>query len=171
MVDGAKPQPPQRFKPADFLEWARKQKALAKEVISCYEAGPTGFWLHRQLTALGVRNYVVCPTRLDERYQGVANDRTDALELATRLDRYVAGNDRALAVVRVPTEAVMDGRRVFVFLPEEGRLATRNIRIGLSNWDWSEVLEGVSPDEWVVVNVDNPDLEDGAAAVRLEEAP
>ena len=48
-----------------------------------------------------MRNYVVCPTRLDERHQGVANDRTDALELATRLDRYVAGNDRALAVVRV----------------------------------------------------------------------
>jgi len=57
------------------------------------------------LTALGVRNYVVCPTRLDERHQGVANDRTDALELATRLDRYVAGNERALAVVQVPTEA------------------------------------------------------------------
>src|SRR3974390_1686858 len=105
MVDGAKPQPPQSFKPAAFLEWARKQKALAKEVISCYEAGPTGFWLHRQLTALGIGNYVVCPTCLDERRQGVGHDRTDALELATRLDRYVAGNDRALAVVRVPTEA------------------------------------------------------------------
>ena len=90
MIDGAKPQPPQTFKPAAFLEWAKKQVALAKEVISCYEAGPTGFWLHRQLTALGVRNYVVCPTCLDERRHGVANDRTDALELATRLDRYVA---------------------------------------------------------------------------------
>ncbi len=105
MMDGAKPQPPQTFKPADFLAWAKKQVALAQEVISCYEAGPTGFWLHRKLTALGVRNYVVCPTCLDERRHGVANDRTDALELATRLDRYVAGNDRALAVVRVPTEA------------------------------------------------------------------
>ena len=84
MIDGAKPQPPQTFKPADFLAWAKKQVTLAKEVISCYEAGPTGFWLHRQLTALGVTNYVVCPTRLDERHQGVANDRTDALELATR---------------------------------------------------------------------------------------
>ena len=105
MIDGAKPQPPQTFKPADFLAWAKKQAALAQEVISCYEAGPTGFWLHRKLTALGVCNYVVCPTRLDERHHGVANDRTDALELATRLDRYLAGNDRALAVVRVPTEA------------------------------------------------------------------
>jgi transposase len=105
MIDGAKPQPPQSFKPADFLVWAKKQVALAKEVISCYEAGPTGFWLHRQLTALGIRNYVVCPTCLDERHGGVNNDRTDALELATRLDRYLAGNDRALAVVRVPSEA------------------------------------------------------------------
>jgi hypothetical protein len=105
MIDGAKAQPPQTFKPADFLAWAKKQVALAKEVISCYEAGPIGFWLHRKLIALGVRNYVVCPTRLDERHQGVANDGTDALELATRLDRYVAGNDWALAVVRVPAEA------------------------------------------------------------------
>jgi transposase len=105
MVDGAKPQPPQTFIPKKFLEWVEKQQGLANEVVSCYEAGPTGFWLHRQLTALGVRNFVVCPTRLDERHRGVANDQTDATELATRLDRYLAGNDRALAVVRVPTEA------------------------------------------------------------------
>ena len=105
MVDGAKPQPPQTMKPAAFLAWVQQQKAQAQEVVSCYEAGPTGFWLHRRLTALGVRNYVVCPTCLDERRHGVANDRTDALELATRLDRYLAGNDKALAVVRVPTAA------------------------------------------------------------------
>lgn len=105
MVDGAKPQPPQKMKPEGFLEWVAKQKAQTAEVISCYEAGPTGFWLHRRLIALGVRSYVVCPTCLDERRAGVNNDRTDALELATRLDRFVAGNDKALAVVRVPSEA------------------------------------------------------------------
>ena len=55
--------------------------------------------------ALGIINYVICPSCLDERHGGVNNDRTDALELATRLDRYLAGNDRALAVVRVPSEA------------------------------------------------------------------
>jgi transposase len=105
LIDGAKPQPPQTFKPADFLAWAKQPVALAKEVLSGYEAGPTGFWRHRQLTELGVTHYGVCPTRLDERPQGVANDRKEALALATRWDRYVAGNDRALAVVRVPTEA------------------------------------------------------------------
>ena len=59
MVDGAKPQPPQKMTNERFLEWVAKQKAQAREVISCYEAGPTGFWLHRQLTALGIRNYVL----------------------------------------------------------------------------------------------------------------
>ena len=110
MVDGAKPQPPQTFKPAAFLTWVEKQQGLAQEVVSCYEAGPTGFWLHRRLTRLGVRNYVVCPTRLDERHRQVVNDRTDATELATRLDRYLAGNDKALALVRVPTEAQEQAR-------------------------------------------------------------
>ena len=42
MVDGAKPQPPQKMTIAGFLEWVAKQKAQAREVISCYEAGPLG---------------------------------------------------------------------------------------------------------------------------------
>jgi hypothetical protein len=61
MLDGAKPQPPQTMKPTEFPAWVQKQKAHAEEVVSCYEAGSTGFWLHRRLTALGVRSYVVCP--------------------------------------------------------------------------------------------------------------
>ena len=34
------------------------------EVISCYEAGYDGFWLHRQLSAHGIRNYVIDPASL-----------------------------------------------------------------------------------------------------------
>jgi len=74
-------------------------------------------------------------------------------------------------VVRVPTEAVMEGTRVYVFLPDQNRVAVRKIRTGLSNWDLTEVIEGVVPDELVVVNVDIPGLEDGAAAVRLKDEP
>src|SRR5260370_30703241 len=69
----------------------------------CYEAGPTGYGLHRRLQSRGVTNYVVCPTRLDSRGKGVNTDKTDALELLVRLDRYVAGNKKAFSVVRVPT--------------------------------------------------------------------
>jgi HlyD family secretion protein len=74
-------------------------------------------------------------------------------------------------VIRAPTEAVMDGRKVYVFSPAIGKLALRQIRAGLANWDLTEVIEGLTVDELVVVNVDNPDLADNAAAVRIKEEP
>jgi transposase len=86
-----------------FLEWAKAQVGLAEQVYSCYEAGPFGYGLHRKLTALGVNNVVTQPICLDERRTGVNHDKSDALALATRLDRRVAGNPCALAIVRVPT--------------------------------------------------------------------
>jgi len=61
--------------------------------------------LHRELVALGIRNVVVQPVCLDERHTGVNHDKSDAKELALRLDRYVSGNPDALATVRVPTPA------------------------------------------------------------------
>ncbi len=74
-------------------------------------------------------------------------------------------------VVRVPTEAVIEGKRVYVFLPDSGTLEQRTIRTGLSNWDWTEALEGLSPDDQVVVNVDSPKLENGVAAVLAKDEP
>jgi transposase len=101
--DGSKPQPPQKFTPAATVAWIKKQFELAHEVVTCYEAGPTGFWLHRQLAELGVTNYVVCPTALDSRKKGVNTDQTDSNELQSRLDRYLAGNKKAMSIVWVPT--------------------------------------------------------------------
>ena len=102
-LEGLNPQPPQKFTPARFLEWAKGQVEKGFQVISCYEAGPTGYSLHRKLTEMGVTNYVVCPTRLDSRGKGVNTDKTDAVELLVRLDRYVAGNRKSFSVVVVPT--------------------------------------------------------------------
>jgi transposase len=102
-LDGLNPQPPQRFAVGEILPWVRKLLDEGHRVYSCYEAGPTGYWLHRKLTEMGVVNYVVCPTRLDSRGKGVNTDKTDATELLVRLDRYLAGNKKAMAVVTVPT--------------------------------------------------------------------
>ena len=103
ILDHSAPQPAQRFHPSKFLEWVKTQIGLAGKVHSCYEAGPFGFVLHRQLEAVGVTNLVVQPVCLDEQHKGVNHDKSDARELALRLDRYVAGNTRALATVRVPS--------------------------------------------------------------------
>ena len=103
ILDQSTPQPAQKFTPAKFLKWIKTQVALAGQVHSCYEAGPFGYGLHRTLIQLGVDNQVIQPVCLDERRTGVNHDKSDAKELAQRLDRYVCGNREALATVRVPT--------------------------------------------------------------------
>jgi len=103
ILDHSAPQPAQKFTPARFLEWVKTQVAAGLVVHSCYEAGPFGYGLHRDLTRLGLKNIVVQPVCLDERHKGVNHDKSDARELVLRLDRYVAGNTHALATVRVPS--------------------------------------------------------------------
>jgi transposase len=103
-VDQQGLQSPQRFSPERFLGWVKKQRALAKRVFSCYEAGCFGYVLHRRLEALGVENRVVRPRKWDEYGQRVKTDKRDAGELCSHLDRYVAGNKKALCIVHVPTE-------------------------------------------------------------------
>jgi transposase len=111
-LDNATPQPAQKFTPAAFLEWAAKQLTLADTVYSCYEAGSFGYGLHRKLAELGVKNFVVQPQKLDELNKGVKTDKTDALALTLRLDRYVNGNQHALAVVRVPSLQEEEARAI-----------------------------------------------------------
>ena len=103
ILDHSAPQPAQKFTPAKFLVWVKTQTALAEAVHSCYEAGPFGYGLHRELMRNGMKNIVVQPVCLDEHHKGVNHDKSDAKQLALRLDRYVAGNTHALALVRVPT--------------------------------------------------------------------
>jgi transposase len=128
-IDGASPQPPQRFTPEAFVAWAKKQTELADEVHCCYEAGPFGFVLHRRLAALGVKNLVVRPRNWDEYGKKVKTDRRDALALVSCLDRYLAGNHEALTVIRVPTEAAerarSDSRQRGQLLAERKRLAAQ----------------------------------------------
>lgn len=102
-VDGAMPQPAQRFTPPKFKQWVKTQLDQAEQVYSCYEAGPFGYGLHRELNAMGVANVVIRPQNWDEHGQGVKTDKTDALAMVQRLDRYVNGNPKALAVVNPPT--------------------------------------------------------------------
>jgi transposase len=102
--DGTNPKPPQRFQKAAFLHWAAKLKRGGAEVHAVYEACGFGFTLQRQLSALGIHCYVVCPQKLDERNKRIKTDGLDAKALCLKLDRFVEGNRDALALVRVPSE-------------------------------------------------------------------
>ncbi|MEJ1355756.1 MAG: efflux RND transporter periplasmic adaptor subunit [Candidatus Sedimenticola sp. (ex Thyasira tokunagai)] len=65
---------------------------------------------------------------------------------------------------RIPTEAVLEGDKVYLFLPDEGVLELREIKAGMSNWDATEVLEGLAVGDLVVTSVDRDGVEDGALA-------
>src|SRR5260370_28425255 len=103
ILDGGRPETPQRFGPPEFLLGVAKQITLAEKVSTCYEAGPFGYGLHRKLEKMGAVNYVVRQSDWDDYGQKVKTDKRDAKQLALHLDRYVSGNDDAFCVVRVPS--------------------------------------------------------------------
>ena len=91
-----------------------REMGRAVAVMSCYEAGYDGFWLHRQLEAHGVRNYVIDPASLqvDRRARRVKTDRIDAERLLRSLMAYLRGEPKVWSVVRVPSVAEEDARRL-----------------------------------------------------------
>jgi HlyD family secretion protein len=65
-------------------------------------------------------------------------------------------------VLRVPTSVVADGNHVFVFDPDTGRIGERPIVTGVSNWEFTEVTEGLSAGEQLVSSIDREGIRDGA---------
>lgn len=110
--DGQVPKPARRLTWPALLRWVEQLVADGAQVHSCYEAGPCGYGLHRQLTALGVTNVVVVPQRWDEQGRRVKTDQRDARELCDRLDRFLRGNPKVFSVVVVPTPAQEQRRAV-----------------------------------------------------------
>jgi transposase len=84
------------------------------EFVSCYEAGYDGFWIHRLLEKDGVRNYVIDPAsvQVDRRARRVKTDNVDVTKLLRSLMAYLRGEPKVWSVVRVPTIAEEDDRRL-----------------------------------------------------------
>jgi len=72
--------------------------------------------------------------------------------------------------LKIPTEAILDGRKVFVFDSGEKKVHEVEVTTGLGNWAFTEILSGLQEHQMVVVNVDKPGLKDGAQAAVSEDA-
>jgi len=97
------------------------------EVVSCYEAGYDGFWLHRLLEAHDIRNYVIDPASLqvDRRARRAKTDHVDAERLLRSLIAYLRGEPKVWSVVCVPSVAEEDDRRLH---RERSRLINERIQ-------------------------------------------
>jgi transposase len=84
------------------------------EIVSCYEAGYDGFWLHRVLEAHGIHNHVLDPASLQvsRRARRPKTDRIDAERMVRALIRHLRGEPEACSVVRVPNVEQEDAKRL-----------------------------------------------------------
>lgn len=110
---------------------AKKRFKLAQNapVVSCYEAGRDGFWLHRYLSARGVSNLIVDSASIEvkRRKRRVKSDRLDAEKLVTMLVRYHVGERKVWSVVHVPSVADEDQRQLHRELEELKDEQTRHV--------------------------------------------
>jgi transposase len=83
-------------------------------VVSCYEAGRDGFWLHRCLVHHGIENMVVDSSSIEvkRRSRRAKTDRLDVGKLLTMLLRYCGGEQKVWSVVHVPTVEAEDRRQL-----------------------------------------------------------
>ena len=108
-------------------------------VVSCYEAGRDGFWIHRALTALGVANRVVDSASIDvnRRARRAKTDRLDALKLVQKLVRVWLGEPdvwREVRVPRVEDEAARQVSRERTTLVQDRTRLINQVRGWLALW-------------------------------------
>src|SRR5712691_10165354 len=137
-------------------------------VVSCYEAGREGFWLHRFLQAQGITNHVVDSSAIEvnRRRRRAKSDGLDVRKLLSMLMRDAQGERQVWQVVKVPAVEAEDQRhlhRDLETLKQErastttrikGLLSSQGIRVtSLSNlpeqlealrlWDGSPIPPGL----------------------------
>jgi transposase len=121
LSDGAK----RRQVTVPAADLARLAEAVAKakvrfgmpvtaRVLSCYEAGRDGFWLHRHLRTVGIENEVVDAASIEvsRRLRHVKTDRLDGERLLVKLIRHHTGEPGGWNVVRVPSAEEEDARHL-----------------------------------------------------------
>lgn len=70
--------------------------------------------------------------------------------------------DRHDKVLRIPTSALLDGNKVLVFQPDTEKLEERVIKPGITNWEYTEVLAGLSQGDQIVTSLEREGVKAGA---------
>jgi transposase len=99
------------------ISWAKTKLGLAANarVVSCYEAGRDGFWLHRFLVSQGAESLVVDSSSIEvnRKKRRAKTDRVDLVALLDLLGRHLAGSAKPVwSVVRVPSVEDEDRRHL-----------------------------------------------------------
>ena len=64
-------------------------------------------------------------------------------------------------VLFIPTQALLEGKRVLVYRPDDGVLEERTVTTGLANWDRTEITAGLNEGEQIVMSLDQAGVKAG----------
>lgn len=73
-------------------------------------------------------------------------------------------------VLRIPTQTLMEGNQVLLY-GANGVLEKRAVKIGLANWEYTEVTAGLSEGDRIVSTLDRPGVNAGARVQPEENKP
>ena len=68
-------------------------------------------------------------------------------------------------VLRIPTSTILDGSKVLIYKPESKTLEERTIKPGITNWEYTEVVEGLKEGDQIAASLEREGVEDGANVV------
>jgi transposase len=90
-----------------------EQAGKLVRILSCYEAGLDGHWLHRWLADNEVLNYEIDASSIEvnRRARRAKTDRIDLAQLMRSFLAYLRGEPRVCSMVRVPTPEDEDRKR------------------------------------------------------------
>jgi HlyD family secretion protein len=70
--------------------------------------------------------------------------------------------DRHENVLRIPTSALLDGNKVLLYRPETKKLEEHVVKLGITNWEFSEVIDGLSQGDQIVTSLEREGIKAGA---------
>ncbi len=68
-------------------------------------------------------------------------------------------------VLRIPTSALIDGSKVWVYQAKSQLVEERTIKTGITNWEYTEVMDGLKKGEQIVSSLEREGLKAGAKVI------
>jgi HlyD family secretion protein len=69
-------------------------------------------------------------------------------------------------VLRIPTESLMENDRVLVWDPDSEVVSEKKVSVGINNWVYTEITDGLTAGMQIVTSVDREGVEDGAHVIK-----
>jgi HlyD family secretion protein len=70
-------------------------------------------------------------------------------------------HDSHANVLRIPTQTLLEGKKVLLYRSSDGILEERTVTTGLANWDRTEIISGLNEGDQIVMSLDRAGVKAG----------